>query len=71
MSVLGIRVLIGRKPGQSRAFKADPVGTSLRATSMITVPSVIEYLVYLDDPEYFEIPQWQRDLFWVFKVGDA
>jgi hypothetical protein len=34
-----------------------------------TVPSIINYLVNRDDPEYWEIAEWQRDLFWPFKVG--
>jgi hypothetical protein len=53
-----------------RAFRNDPAGASLRAAAMITVPSVLEYLVYRDDAEYWEIPQWQRDLFWVARLDN-
>lgn len=55
----------------ARAFKRDPHGATIRAFSAITVPSILEYAAYRDDPEYWEIPQWQRDLFWVTKVGDS
>ncbi|MFW6079336.1 MAG: LPD38 domain-containing protein, partial [Gemmatimonadota bacterium] len=53
----------------ARTFKADPQGATTKALAMITLPSVFEYMVNRDDPEYFELPRWQRDLFWVFKVG--
>lgn len=53
----------------AQAFKRDPQGTTAKAVAYITVPSVLEYMLNREDPEYFEIPRWQRDLFWVFKVG--
>lgn len=52
----------------ARTFKQHPVRTTQRALAMITVPSVLEFLAYRDDPEYKEIPQWQRDLFWLAKL---
>ena len=51
-----------------RTFKANPARTTARAAALITVPSVLEYMANRDDPEYFEIPQWQRDLFWLVKT---
>jgi hypothetical protein len=53
-----------------RAAKENPAKFSALALSYITVPSVLEYAANRNDPEYFEIPRWQRDLFWVFKVND-
>ena len=52
----------------ARQFRKDPQGTTQKALAYITLPSIMEYAINRDDPEYFEIPQWQRDLFWVFKV---
>jgi hypothetical protein len=34
----------------------------------ITLPSLIFAALNADDPEYEEIPQWQRDLFWLVKI---
>ena len=51
-----------------RAFKANPRRTTARAVALITLPSIGEYLLNRNDPEYFEIPQWQRDLFWLIKT---
>jgi hypothetical protein len=52
-----------------RAAKKRPVKFGAAAFAGITVPSVLLYYVNRDDPEYWEIPQWQRDLFWCVKLG--
>ncbi|HEX5520195.1 MAG TPA: LPD38 domain-containing protein, partial [Longimicrobiaceae bacterium] len=54
-----------------RAFKRDPFGAGARTFLAITLPEILLHLANRDDPEYWEIPQWQRDLFWVFKVGNT
>jgi hypothetical protein len=60
-----------------RTFKENPKGTALWGLATITVPSVLLTGYYLygapDDErrEFLEIPQWQKDMFWVFKVGDS
>lgn len=54
----------------ARAAKEDPQRFAAKAFSGITLPSLLEYYVNRDDPEYQEIPQWQKDLFWLMKVGD-
>ena len=48
-----------------RAFKEKPVQTNLKAIIGITIPSIALYLSQKDDPRYQEVPQWQKDLFWV------
>jgi len=59
-----------------RAFQANPVMTSIKCLSAITLPSVLLTGYYLyaapddDRQEYLEIPQWQKDTFWCFKLGD-
>ena len=56
-----------------RTMKSNPVGTTMWATATITMPSVILAGYYLfgapeeERKEYLEIPQWQKDMFWVFK----
>ena len=54
-----------------RAIKNNPVRFAAKAFAGITLPSMMEYFAYRDDEEYWEIPQWQRDIFWVAKVGDS
>ena len=53
-----------------QTFKKDPVSTTLKGMAWITTPSVLLYLVNRDDPEYAELPQWQKDLFWNIHVKD-
>lgn len=48
-----------------RAFKEKPIQTNLKAIIGITIPSIALYLSQRDDPRYKEVPQWQKDLFWV------
>jgi hypothetical protein len=48
-----------------RAHKENPVGTALRAAVSLTLPSAILALANADDPRYQDLPQWQKDLFWV------
>ena len=45
----------------------DPQGFLTRATVGITLPSVALYLVNRKDPEYTQLPEWERRLFWHVK----
>lgn len=54
-----------------RAFQSDPVGASQRALMMITVPSTLLYLANRHDPEYFDLPSWERDMFWHVKIPEG
>jgi len=54
----------------TRAFRDKPMQTTFKAVSGITLPSVLLYLHNRNDARYQEIPQWQKDLFWVIPVGD-
>ena len=47
-----------------RAFKDNPVGTSARVFSGITMPSIILYALNRDDEDFWNLPQWQRDTHW-------
>ena len=53
-----------------RAFRERPMQTTFKAASGITLPSVLLYLNNRNDPRYQELPQWQKDLFWILPVGD-
>jgi len=52
------------------AFKEQPLQTSLRIFTWITLPSIVFYEINKDDPRWQEIPQWQKDLFWIVIIDD-
>ncbi len=54
-----------------RAFKENPVGTSTKTFMSITLPSIVLYYMNRDDPRYQELPQWQKDLFWIIPTKDT
>ncbi len=54
-----------------RTFAKRPISTTLKGIAVITIPSLLLYLKNRNDPEYKEIPAWQKDLFWVTKVDDT
>lgn len=54
-----------------RSFKERPVQSTAKAISMITIPSIILYLLNRDEDGWDEIPQWQKDLFWLVKLPDG
>lgn len=54
----------------ARAIKADPKKFTQRAAAMVTLPSVLLWFANRDDERYKEIPQWQKDFFWVIPTDD-
>lgn len=48
-----------------RAFQDNPLGTTVKVAASITLPSVLLAIANHDDPRYKELPQWQKDLFWI------
>lgn len=54
-----------------RAFKNDPAGSTGRALAAITLPSVLLYLHNREDPEYFKLPDWERNMFWHVKMPSS
>lgn len=48
----------------SREMKADPFGVTTRAMAFVGVPSIINYLMNRDDPDYQELPEWEKALFY-------
>lgn len=55
----------------ARLAKEDPGGMTMKALAAITIPSLLLYLKNRQDPDYKEIPRWQRDLFWMTKIGNT
>lgn len=50
-----------------KSVARDPVGTGTRMLAGITLPSVALYLYNRQDPEYKQLPEYERDLFWHVK----
>lgn len=53
-----------------RAFKDNPAGTSAKVAAMVTLPSAMLWWANHDDPRYKELPDWQRDSFWIIMTDD-
>lgn len=53
-----------------RAFKDRPVNTTLKVVGGITLPSVLLWWANHGDPRYEELPDWQKDLFWIVSTDN-
>jgi hypothetical protein len=53
-----------------RAILNDPIPTLAKIGGAITVPSVLLWAANHQDPRYDEIPQWQKDMFWIVMTPD-
>lgn len=51
-----------------RTAMERPFEFMLKVLPVSVLPSVINYMVNRDDPEYWAIPEWQRDMFWIWKI---
>lgn len=54
-----------------REFKEHPGQMTMKTFLGITVPSVMLWYLNKDDPRYQELPQWQKDIFWVIPGKDT
>ena len=48
-----------------RSHMENPKGTVARSVASITLPSMLLYALNKDDPEYQDLPRWQKDFFWM------
>ncbi len=53
-----------------RNFKNRPFETLWKVMIGITLPSILLWLANNKDPRWKEIPQWQKDLFWIVMTKD-
>jgi hypothetical protein len=53
-----------------RSFKDRPIESSIRAISSITIPTITLYMLNKDNPRYKELPQWEKDFFWIIIPSD-
>lgn len=49
----------------ARAFKEDPRGMTVKTMLYITLPSVLLWYMNKDNERYQELPQWEKDTFWI------
>lgn len=54
-----------------RAVKEHPYKTAATMIGGITAPSVLLWWANHDDPRYKQLPDWQKDLFWIVMTKDT
>ena len=54
-----------------REWKANPLDMTVKTAMWITLPSVLLWELNKDDPRYQELPQWQKDIFWIIPTKDT
>lgn len=54
-----------------QAFKENPKKTALKTAMYITLPSIALWCMNHDKEWYKEMPDWQKNIFWMFKAGDT
>lgn len=52
------------------SFHDRPVATALKGLAYLTIPSII-IRAFQDDDEMDKVPQWEKDTYWVFFIGDT
>lgn len=53
-----------------RAFQDDPAGTMTKGLAYITAPTLALWWATKDDERIKEIPQWEKDMFWLFPTDN-
>lgn len=53
----------------AQAFKERPASTTLKGLAYVTLPKLLEQYVNWDDEDYWDRPQWERDLFFLIPYG--
>jgi len=51
-----------------RTFKDQPFKATAQSVLRITLPSIILYMINRDEEGWEEIPQWQKDVFWLVPI---
>lgn len=54
-----------------REFKKHPVRTVTRGALFLTIPTLLLMMQNWDDEDYWELEQWERDLFWNIPKGNG
>ena len=48
-----------------KAFKDRPLQTYTKIFLAVQLPSILLWMANHDDPDYQDLPQWRKDLFWI------
>lgn len=54
-----------------RAWRENPLDMTIKTAMFITMPSVLLWYLNKDDIRYQELPQWQKDIFWIIPTKDT
>ncbi len=54
----------------ARRIGEDPLGSAAKIGASITLPSVLLWANNHNDPRYGDIPDWQKDMFWIVMTKD-
>jgi hypothetical protein len=61
---------VGGLARTTEAIKADPKGVGARMFMSITIPSILLWWANKDDQRVKDLPNWQKDLFWIIATED-
>ncbi|MGR6906142.1 LPD38 domain-containing protein [Lysinibacillus sp. BSL11] len=53
----------------ARTFAKHPTRTSIRALTLVTLPTLLLYAMNRDDEEYQELDSWEKDMNWMIPMG--
>lgn len=53
----------------AQSFRERPIRTMAQGLAFVTIPKLIEQAVNWDDDDYWDRPQWERDLFFMIPIG--
>lgn len=54
-----------------RTFKENPKQTMMRGFMFLTLPTLALLAMNWDNEDYWELPQYERDMFWLFPTGNG
>lgn len=53
----------------AQAFKERPIRTTVQGLAFVTIPKLIEQALNWKDDDYWDRPQWERDVFFMIPAG--
>lgn len=53
----------------AQSFRERPIRTMAQGLAFVTIPKLIEQAVNWDDDDYWDRPQWERDLFFMIPIS--
>lgn len=53
-----------------RSFRDNPRRSIMRSIMYVTIPSIMIYMINRNNPNYEELPEWQKAAAWNIPIGD-